>query len=127
MGDSRWKTLLQVTVIERRAEFTTRGLIEIDAAKKFQDMLGSPSIEGAIEIVKSNTLLGNPVTIEHLKRAEYVIGKNIGLVKGKITAPSQSAPLHRTEFPPGRADQEAHCSSSSTTTPSSSQSRPLSD
>ncbi len=98
-----------MTVSERRAEFTTRELIEIDAAKKFQDMLGSPSIESAIDIVRSNTLLGNPVTIEHLKRAEYVNGKNLGLIKGKTTAPSQSAPLHRTEFPPGRADQEAHC------------------
>jgi hypothetical protein len=72
-------------------------------------MLGSPSIESAIDIIKSNTLLDNPVTIEHLKRAEYVNGKNLGLIKGKTTAPSQSAPLHRTEFPPARSDQEAHC------------------
>jgi hypothetical protein len=103
------KEIALVTVAERRAEFTTRELLEIDAAKKFQDALGSPSIESAIDVVKSNTLLNNPVTVEHLKRAEYVNGKNLGLIKGKTTAPAQSAPLHRTEYPPGRTAQEAHC------------------
>ena len=103
------KEIALVTVAERRAEFTTRELIEIDAAKKFHDALGSPSIENAMDVVKSNTLMNNPVTVEHLRRAEYVNGKNLGLIKGKTTAPSQSAPLHITEYPPGRKAQEEHC------------------
>ena len=103
------KEIALVTVAERRAEFTTRELIEIDAAKKFHDALGSPSIENAMDVVKSNTLMNNPVTVEHLRRAEYVNGKNLGLIKGKTTAPSQSAPLHVTKYQPVRKAQEAHC------------------
>ena len=87
-----------MAMLEKRVEFPTRELAKVDPVTEFQDMTASPSVESTIEIVRPDSLPGNPVPIKETER-----------IKDETTAPSQSAPLLRTGFPPGGRDQEAHC------------------
>ena len=71
------------TVAENESHFTKRQIERAQAARKLYHAIGAPSAKDFRVLVRSNMIKNCPVTIEDIRIAEQVYGKDISVLKGK--------------------------------------------
>jgi len=79
------------TISQLEKQFTRRQVQEARAARALYINLGRPSKNQFKQIIQSNSILGSPVTIGHVMRAEYIYGHDVATLKGKTV---RSQPNH---------------------------------
>ena len=73
------------TVAENRSNYTTQQFERAKEARKLYHNIGAPTIENFKYILKGNMIQNCPVTVEDVKIAEDIWGKDISYLKGKTT------------------------------------------
>ena len=73
------------TVEENKSMFSPRQISKAKNARDLYHMIGRPSYQDFMGIVKNNLLLNNGVTIEDVAHAEQIFGKDLGSIQGKTT------------------------------------------
>ena len=73
------------TIQENMKMCTPREVLQAKKARGLYQTLGTPSTHDFKAIVRSNTIKGCPVTLEHIEIAEQIFGPDIGALKGKTT------------------------------------------
>jgi hypothetical protein len=76
---------LKQTVEENKRMFTPRQISKAKNAQDLYHMIGRPSYQDFMGIVKNNLLLNNRVTIDNVIHAEQILGKDLGSIQGKST------------------------------------------
>lgn len=71
------------TVTENKQEFSQREIKDADRALEFIRSLAHPSVQSAIELLKSGAVINCPVTIQDVYRAGKIYGKDLAAVRGK--------------------------------------------
>jgi hypothetical protein len=80
------------TVLENETYYTPRQVERAKQAREFLYASGTPSLRDLKALIMSNAVKNNPVTIQDVKIAEALYGKDIGVLKGKTTR-SKPAPV----------------------------------
>jgi hypothetical protein len=73
------------TVSENKTGFTKRQIKDAEAARSLYSKLNYPSWKDFKWIIWSNLIKDCPVTVEHVKTALKIWGKNVAALKGKTT------------------------------------------
>ena len=73
------------TVTENRSNYTTQQFERAKEARKLYHNIGAPTVENFKYVLKGNMIRNCPVTIEDVKIAEDIWGKDISYLKGKTT------------------------------------------
>ena len=76
-------TSLVEIVAENRSNFTTQQFERAKIARKLYHNVGAPSIENFKKLIQMNAIKNCPVTINDIKIAEQIFGKDISTIKGK--------------------------------------------
>jgi hypothetical protein len=75
-----------VTMVEEnKNKYSSRDVQQAEFARKVQDMIGRPSTQHYINIIRNNQLPNCAITTEDIKMAEEIFGPNLGSLKGKST------------------------------------------
>ena len=75
-----------VTIIAKnRSNYTTQQFERAKEARKLYHNVGAPTVENFKYILKGNKIKNCPVTIEDVKIAEEIWGKDISYLKRKTT------------------------------------------
>ena len=80
------------TVEENKKVFTARQFIKAKAARELYGMVGVPSAADFITAVRNKMIPNTKVTVDDIKTAEAIFGKDLGAIKGKTTR-SRPAPV----------------------------------
>ena len=73
------------TVDENKKVFTSRQFLKAKAARELYGMLGVPSTRDYIGAIKNKLIPNVKVTVEDIKNAEIIFGKDLGAIMGKTT------------------------------------------
>jgi hypothetical protein len=73
------------TVDNDENKYSSRYVQRAEFARKVQDMIGCPSTQRYINIIKKNQLPNCAVTVQDIKMAEDIFGPNLRSLKGKST------------------------------------------
>ena len=73
------------TVAENCGNYTTQQIEKAKEARKLYHNIGVPTVKNFKYMLKSNGIKNCPVTIEDVKIAEDIWGKDISYLKGKTT------------------------------------------
>jgi hypothetical protein len=77
-------SLLQ-TVSSQMTQFTTRQLRAADAARELSRKLGRPSAATLEHCLTHGHILNCPITVEDVRRADFIYGPDIAFLKGRRT------------------------------------------
>ena len=78
-------TLVVNTVKENRMNYTNNDYLWALRAQEFQITMGRPSTTTFLDLLKKNGIASCPVTPADVEAAEYILGPDIGSLKGKTT------------------------------------------
>ena len=78
-------TLVVNTVKENRSNYTNNDYLQVLRARELQITMGRPSTTTFLELLKKNGIANCPVTPADVEAAEYILGPDIGSLKGKTT------------------------------------------
>ena len=78
-------TLVVNTVKENRRNYTNNDYLLALRAWELQITIGRPSTTTLLELLKKNGIANCPVTPADVEAAEYILGPDIGSLKGKTT------------------------------------------
>ena len=81
-------TLVVNTVKENRSNYTNNDYLWALRAWEIQITMGRPSTTTFLDLLKKNGIANCPVTPADVEAAEYILGPDIGSLKGKMTWPS---------------------------------------
>ena len=84
-------TLVVNTVKENRRNYTNNDYLRAMRARELQITMGRPSTTTFLDLLKKNGIANCPVTPADVEAAEYILGPDIGSLKGKTTR--QSLPI----------------------------------
>jgi hypothetical protein len=73
------------TVEENQQMFTPRQIAQAKQARKLYEMVGRPSYNDFIAIIKNNLLLNSKIMPRDVLHAEAIFGKDLGALQGKTT------------------------------------------
>jgi hypothetical protein len=71
------------TVEENQQMFTPRQIAQAKQARELYEMVGRPSYNDFIAIIKNNLLLNSKITPRDVLHAEAIFGKDLGALQGK--------------------------------------------
>ena len=78
-------TLVVNTVKENRRNYTNNDYLWALRARELQITMGRPSTTTFLDLLKKNGIANCPVTPADVEAAEYILGPDIGSLKGKTT------------------------------------------
>ena len=78
-------TLVVNTVKENRKNYTNNDYLRALRARELQITMGRPSTTMFLDLLKKNGIASCPVTPADVEAAEYILGPDIGSLKGKTT------------------------------------------
>ncbi|MGC9176786.1 MAG: hypothetical protein ACP5F1_06910, partial [Thermoplasmata archaeon] len=81
----RGKSFLVTTLMENRKGYTQRQFEDAKRARKLYHIVGCPTVENFINILRQNIIQNCPVTPADVDLAEKIFGPDIGTLKGKTT------------------------------------------
>ena len=73
------------TVEENKKLFSSRQYLRAKQAREFYAMLGVPSIADYASAIKNKLIPNAPITVDDIKNAEIIFGKDLGAIQGKTT------------------------------------------
>eukprot|EP00957_Ditylum_brightwellii_P188067 14318096-Ditylum_brightwellii.AAC.1 len=76
-------SLFVSTVAKNKELFTERQYCQAELARKIYSMMGRPSEDDFINMVKMQLMPNCPITAEDIRNARAIFGKDIGVLKGK--------------------------------------------
>ena len=79
------KMIFIQTVAENESEFNKRDLKKAKIAQLLHRRMGRPGYKNLMAMLDKNQIRDCPITSEDLKRALYIYGPDIALMKGKTT------------------------------------------
>ena len=80
------------TIKENKKVFSSRQFLRAKAARELYGMLGVPSTKDYIGAITNKMIPNTRVTVEDIKNAEIIFGKDLGSIMGKTTR-SRPAPV----------------------------------
>jgi hypothetical protein len=83
-------TVLVQTVEENKGNFTPEDIKKADIAKRVYDMVGRPSPRDFYNMIRFNMISDCPVTINDVKAAQSIYGKDLYSIRGKTVRRSPS-------------------------------------
>ena len=87
------------TVEDKELEFTTRQLDDARKAIFLYRRIGRPSVQNFYNLLENNLIRDCPVTSADAKRAEYIYGIDVAVLKGK-TKRRRPAPAPTNDLVP---------------------------
>ena len=81
-------TLVVNTVKENRRNYTNNDYLRALRAQELQITMGRPSTTTFLELLKKNRIANYPASSQHVEAAEYILGPDIGSMKGKTARQS---------------------------------------
>ena len=84
-------TGLVQTITENEQFFTPRQIEMAKQARNLYEMIGRPSYNDFISIIKNNMLPHTNITIKDVMHAETIFGKELGSLQGKTVRKSPKA------------------------------------
>ena len=78
-------TLVVNTVKENRRNYTNNDYLRALRVQDLQITMGRPSTTMFLELLKKNGIVNCPVTPADVEAAEYILGQDVGSLKGKTT------------------------------------------
>ena len=78
-------TLVVNTVKENRSNYMNNDYLWALRARELQITMGRPSTSTFLDLLKKNGIANCPVTPDDVEAAEYILGPDIGSLKGKTT------------------------------------------
>jgi hypothetical protein len=85
------RTGLVQTITENEQFFTSRQIEMVKQARNLYEMIGQPSYNDFISIIKNNMLPHTNITIKGVMHAETTFGKELGSLQGKTVRKSPKA------------------------------------
>ena len=76
-------TMLITTVEGNKSKLSARDVVQATRARQLQRILGRPSTADFIRYVASNEIPNCPITVQDIKNAEFIWGRELGCLKGK--------------------------------------------
>ena len=73
------------TIEENKKVFTARKFLQTKTTRELYGMIGVPSTKDYIGAVANKLILNIKVTVENIKNAEMIFGKDLGAIMGKTT------------------------------------------
>ena len=71
------------TVDSNLMKYTKKEIIQADLAKQLYSKLGKPSMKDFISMINHNLINNCPITINDVKRATDIYGKDLGAIMGR--------------------------------------------
>jgi hypothetical protein len=83
--EGKMGTILVNTVADNKSSYTNEDYLRAVRARDLQIKIGRPSTRDFVRIVTHNLLPNCPVTKKDIMAAEYILGPDVGSLKGKTT------------------------------------------
>ena len=94
------ETLLITTVEGNKNKLSARDVIQATRARKLQRTIGRASTADYIRYVANNAIPDCPITVQDIKNAEFIWGRELGCLKGKtVRSSSPQVRLETTSIP----------------------------
>ena len=88
-------TMLITTVEGNKSKLSARDVLQAERARVLQRTIGRPSTADFIRYVANNHIPNCPITVQDIKNAEFIWGRELGCLKGKT--PRDASPVVRPE------------------------------